>query len=170
MVVENGNLQIFEKSEEGEKLLFSLNDIQLKVRKAVIPPVRSSKTSIDLTALISGFDGRCNKDKVKLFGWADFFQKDMVAKLQVGGMQGQAGFLADLTSVDNDMMIQGQMSLAFYEEPSNEKPDSFEDFFVKALKTSKTQVALDFRFQTKMDDLQVGEVSLSGSLNKNFLK
>jgi len=72
------------------------------------------------------------------------------------------GLLADLLSDKNDLTVKGKMNLAFGQEKPKEDSKTLEDFFVKTLQSSGTRIDIKFNFKTRMDDFQIGKVSLSG--------
>ena len=167
LIVKKGSLSFFSTSDEKEKKLFSLNNINATIQEIVFPQKQSLETNFDITATLAGFDGRFNHDDFKCYGWADFYQKDMKANLQISGMGGQVGLLADLFSENNDLTVKGKMNLAFGSNELKEDPKTFEDFFVKTLQSSGARIDMKFDFKTKMDDFQIGDVSLSGAFKKN---
>lgn len=167
LIVRNGNVSIFNISEEKEEELFSLNNVNATIQGVVFPQEKPLETSFDIAATLTGFNGRFNDDDLKCYGWADFHKKDMKAKLQISGMGGQVGLLADLFSENNDLSVKGKMNLAFGQKEIKEDPKTFEDFFVKTLQSSGARIDMKFDFKTKMDDFRVSEVSLSGAFGKN---
>ena len=164
LLVRNGSLVFFAVSEGEKQELFSLNGIEAKIQGLVVPQKNPLQTNFDINAKLSGFDRRFQNDDVKVYGWADFFQKDMKAKLQVSGMDQQVGLLVDLLSKDNDLTVKGKINLAFGKNKPKEDPEAFEDFFVKALQSSGARIDMKFNFKTKMDDFRMKKVELSGGL------
>ncbi len=167
LIIKKGRLSFFESEEGEESLLFTLHDFDLRVQRIIFPVIKSLRTNFDLEALISGFDNRFNNDNLKSYGWVDFYKKDMEGKLQVGGMNGQVGLLADLISKNNNMIVKGKMNLAFGSKKIDSRPETFEDFFVEALQFSDAKIDVAFQFKTKMDNFNVGKVSLSGQMKQN---
>ncbi|MDD3374442.1 MAG: AsmA family protein [Candidatus Omnitrophica bacterium] len=165
-VVRNGSFLFFNESEDEEKELFSLGKIDAMIHQVIFSQKKSLETNFDITAKLTGFDGRFNEDDLKCYGWVDFLEKDMKAKLQISGMGGQVGLLADLLSEKNDLTVKGKMNLAFTSKEIKKDSKTFEDFFVETLQSSGAHIDMKFDFKTKMDDFQIGEVSLSGMFKK----
>ena len=168
IIMRNGHLTIFESAGNEARFFAELKGVQADIKHFSFPFVRPSKTEFSFQGKLSGFEGRFSGEEVKVFGWADFYQKDLLAKLQLRGMDQELGLEADLRSVKNDMTVKGKMNLAFQAKTSARKTTTnFSDLFAQAMQSSGMNIDLDFQFRTKMDDFQMSQIAISGSIKKN---
>jgi hypothetical protein len=166
VVIRNGILQVFQSLGSEAKALAYLEKINAEIDNVAFPMQRPVKTNLHLKAIVSGFGGRLASEALEITGWADFFQKDMLAQARLTGINGQVGLKADLASVKNDMTVKGTMSLSFKAKTAPEQgATNFEGLFVQALQSSGANVDLKFQFKTKMDDFKAEKISLSGAIN-----
>jgi len=168
IVVRGGTLEVFESAGSQASRVFQLKKISAHIDRFSFPVQKPMKTSFELKALVSGFEGRFFNEEFRIAGWADFYQKDMLAKATLTGVNGQVGLKADLVSVKNDMTVKGSMSLSFNAKTSSaEGTKNVEGLVVQALQSSGANIDLRFQFKTAMDDFKIGKISLSGELNKS---
>ncbi|MCX5680832.1 MAG: hypothetical protein NT079_00845, partial [Candidatus Omnitrophica bacterium] len=172
IIIQKGYVQVSETSENETQIIFSLKNVSAKIHNAEFPIKKSVKTEFNVRGVLSGFEGRLSSEQLNISGWADFYKKDMLAKAQLTGMNGQVGLAVDLASTRNDMIVKGKMSLDFQSKAvsSDGKEKTFEDFFVQTLQSSGVNVNLKFQFKTKMDNFSMGQISISGEINKNSTK
>lgn len=167
VVIRDGTFMVFESLGNEAKALAQVTKINAVIGHAVFPVEKPVKTTFHLKALVSGFEGRLASEALSVIGWADFYQKDMLAQAKLTGINGQVGLSAELESVKNDMTVKGKMSLSFKTKTSpGQETKNFEDLFVQALQSSGTNIDLSFQFKTKMDDFKANKISLSGAVTK----
>lgn len=167
VIIRDGTFTVFENLGSEAKALVQVIKINAAIGHVVFPVGKPVKTTFDLKALVSGFEGRLANEELKVIGWADFYQKDMIAQAKLTGINGQVGMSADLESVKNDMTVKGKMSLSFKTKTvSGQETNNFEGLFVQALQSSGANIDLSFQFKTKMDDFKASKISLSGEFSK----
>lgn len=167
IIVAGGHVSVFKSSGNESSFLMELKGLDIDVRHLILFVSHPAKTEFNVQGNIFGFENRFFGEEVKLSGWADFYQKDMSAKLQLMGMDKKLGLEADLVSVKNDMTVKGKMNLGFQAKRSSSEPSaSFGDLFAQAIRSSGMNIDLNFQFRTKMDDFQMSQIAISGSIKK----
>ena len=165
VIIHNGTFNFFESSGSEARASFGLRKVEARIEHVAFPVQRSWKTSFHLKAFVSGFGGRLNNEELAIAGWADLFKKDMLARVSLTGADGRKGLSVDLESLNNDMTVQGAMSLNFRSKTSPAQgTKDLEGLLIQAAQASGANVDLKFRFKTKMDDFRAEKISLSGEV------
>ncbi len=163
----NGTLEVFESSGNQANRFLQVKKISAEADHFHFPIQRPMRMNFDVNAFVSGFGDRFFNEEFHFSGWADFYQKDMAAKLTLAGASGQASLKADLVSVKNDMTVKGNMNLSFSSRISSDKDTrDTQGLVFKALQASGANVDMHFQFKTAMDNFKIGKISLSGEVNK----
>lgn len=167
IAIVNGTLEVFENNGNQTNRLLQVKKIYADADRLHFPIERPMRTNFNLKAFVSGFGDRFFNEELRFSGWADLYQKDMLAKLTLAGANGQVGLKADLASVKNDMTVKGSMSLTFSTKTSSDKDaKNVQGLVAQALQASGANIDMHFQFKTAMDDFKVGKISLTGEVNK----
>ncbi len=164
LVVDRGTLEFADASDKTFQV--TLKDITLKAQHVSIP-WGAMKTQFAGNALLFKNSSPFSGSRLQAQGWVDFYEKDMVVKVQIDDPRRNMNLLADLTSQKNDMDVSGKLWLKNFSIPEDPQTTSFslKDMIFAALPTSGIEVTVDFHFKTKMDDFKVDAISFAGNIS-----
>lgn len=165
LLVTKGEIKFLDYSR-GKNFQLTLRDINLKVQNAAVP-IQSVNTKFDLSAVLFKEDLPFSGSRLQARGWANFFEKDMQATLDVIEPDGKVGLSARLAAKNNDMAVDGKVHITNLISKAKVTPDeqaSLKGLIFSSLQSSGVEIAANFHSQTKMDDIQFDAILFSGNV------
>ena len=161
----DGRLQFLDV-QGGKSIEGSLEKINLKAQ-SVSYPLSSVNTEVVLSADILSEDIPFTGSTVEMEGWINYPGRNMDGVVKILEPSGETSLTAHLKSKSNDMEVNGKVKigkLTSHREEEDSFESSIEDFIFGALDASGLELDMDFSFKTKMDDFQLGAVSIAGNV------
>ncbi|MBU0468155.1 MAG: AsmA family protein [Candidatus Omnitrophica bacterium] len=165
MYVRNGVVE-YNDNVSDKNIFFTLNDFYLKSGNLYFP-FRASQISFDFQANVTKANGPLSGSKAKGKGWVDIVNKDMEAMLELFESDGRAGLTANFVSKNNDMLVQGDINVDKFSlgvNKNNSSMNSVADQVFGALLSMGVEVGAHYSFKTKMDDIRVNNIALTGKI------
>lgn len=164
MSVKNGSVDFTDKSGDTD-FQMTIQDIEFNAWQ-VTYPLKPVNANFDLTASILKSELPFSGSQVEARGWVNWPLRNMDGNLTVKEPNGKVSLEADLKSEANDMTVQGRLQVQnlIKENTQDGNADSFENLVFSALKSTGVAISANFKFQTKMDDFQLGAVSFAGNV------
>ena len=168
LLVTKGEIRFWDYSR-GKNFQMTLRDVNLKAQNTAIP-IQSVNTNFDLKASLFKNDLPFSGSRIQARGWADFYQKNMQATLDVIEPDGKVGLNARLDSKDNNLAIDGKVhitSLISKKSVATDDQASLKGLIFSSLQSSGVEIAANFHSRTKMDDIQFDSILFSGNVGYN---
>ena len=168
LLVTKGEIKFLDHSRERNFQL-TLRDVNLKAQNAAVP-VQSVNTKFDLNAVLFKNDLPFSGSRIQARGWANFFEKNMQATLDVIEPDGKVGLSARLAAKNNDMAIDGKVHITNLIPKASAQADeqaSLKGLIFSSLQSSGVEIAANFHSHTKMDDVQFDSIFFSGNVGYN---
>ncbi len=165
LLVTKGEIKFLDYSRERNFQL-TLRDVNLKAQNAAVP-VQSVNTKFDLSAVLFKNDLPFSGSRIQARGWANFFEKNMQATLDVIEPDGKVGLSARLAAKNNDMSVDGKghiTNLISKAKVTTDEQASLKGLIFSSLQSSGVEIAADFHSHTKMDDIQFDSILFSGNV------
>ena len=165
MYVRNGVIE-YNDSVSEKNIFFTLKDFYLKSGNLYFP-LRASQVFFDFQAIVTKANGPLAGSKAKGKGWIDIVNKDMEAMLELFESDGQAGLTANFISKKNDMFVQGDISVDNFSigfDPNDSSNNNVSEKVLGALLSMGVQVGAHYSFETKMDDIRLNNIALTGKV------
>ena len=163
MYIRNGVVEYID-SVSDKKIDFILNEFYLKLGNLYVP-FKPSQISFDFRAIVAKANGPLLGSRAKGKGWIDIVKKDMEAQLELLEADGHAGLTANFVSKNNDMVVQGDINVDNFLLGLNETnlgENNIADKVFGALLSMGVEVGAHYSFRTKMDDIRINSVALTG--------
>ena len=148
----------------GSTFSFTFKDVFLQIDDLVFPLI-SEPMNFQVKGILAENSLAFSEYSVESLGWIDFFGRNMDGSVKVRGEDGQMNLMADLTSQNNHMKVQGDLKLktrAKEQVKENGLPG------MNVSKAAMPSLGIDlkakFSFETKMDDFEISHVPFSGSM------
>ena len=160
-LVVNGGMYSYTGSGENP-LRFRVDDIHLEAGDILIP-MAPAHTNFKFEGRLAQEKNPLSGSRVESSGWVDWVKKDMEGTLQVVDPNGHAGLTAQAVSKNNDMTVTGDLKVTSLPSAAHSRnAAAVNDLIAGVLSAAGVEIGAKFSFKTKMDDLQISNISFSG--------
>jgi hypothetical protein len=165
LLVHDGVLKVVTKNDAGSVREYTVDQVQVRARNVALTDT-PARTDFFVTASLVKLNVPFVGHFLKTNGWLNWAAKDMDAMAQVMDDNGKIGLDAKIFSRQNDMTVSGDVVFASGQEPqaTGKKTGLVENALLNVMLSTNTDIAMSFSFKTKMDDVDIAKVSLSGHM------
>ena len=164
----------------------TMKDINLRASNVNFSAKDRGRTKFQFSAHMVEPEVQSSAGNIAVEGWANFIKKDMKGGIKITDLDAGlfspyydnsaekkfrkfiADLSADLESHSNDMTVKGKLEikdLSFQSKTGEEKKSaSIESLIFQGLQSVAKQIAVEFRFKTKMDTFKMESISFSGNI------
>ena len=163
-LIHNGVLKVVVKDDAGhESAVHVIDHIELRADNVPLTP-RPQRTEFFIRCSLAKLNLPFVGHLLKIQGALNWAARDMDAQAQTIGDDGRVGLDVKLVSRQNDMVVMGTIKFAGDQPPeaTGSKGGMIENVTLSALLSTRTDVQAGFSFKTKMDDLRVEKIHMSG--------
>ena len=161
LIFEHGRIELTREvpAESGDSSLIVLEDVWLKADDLCFPS-QSKPVTFDAQGRLLSNQLPVPAGKFLFSGWFNWVKKDMNGRLKLMDEKGGVNLTAKLASVNNQMKVEGNVRLESASWPGAKD----NKVLWGALSAVGLKIAVQFSFETKMDDFQMNDVSFAGNL------
>ncbi len=163
LVVKDGYVE-YPYTFSGNQIILQLNRISLHAQK-ISYPLQAERTEFQFKGDLSRLSDTFPQTSLAASGWVDILHRDMDAQIALKALDQGELLKASIVSRHNDVQVEGELHSRhlFKKSDSDGKSSTtVEDMAMKALSLFGVDVGVRFRFETKLDDFRISNVSFSG--------
>lgn len=162
-IVRDGTLML-QAPTTGKTWIFE--KVHLDLQNLALDGVLSSRTDFVLESSLARLNIPFVGHLAKARGWVNWAARDMDAGIEVVDDDGRTGLSATVTSRANVCEVKGRalMLSSQQAQSTGKKPQMLETAVLDLLRSSQTDLDVDFSFQTPLDHFEVGKVNIAGNI------
>ncbi len=166
LVISEGHL-VYPFEFSGKEVLLNIDQLSIKGQNFSYPPIKE-KSHVEFQGRLAQLAESFPESQVEGKGWVDIVSKDMDGIISLKSQKQGELLDAHIIAKDNDVSVDGEInSKDFIKKNKNsEDQPTIEDIAVKALSFLGVDIGIKFRFETKLDDFKISNVSFTGRVGK----
>ncbi len=168
-VIRNGVLKVLMSRKSGGRHEYRVEAINVQAHNVPLTEV-PVRTDFSVTASLARVKLPFGGHSLKSEGWLNWADRDMNAAAQVADDDGVVGVKVTLVSQHNALKVDGTFNVGGNgnSAPQGKKAQRLENVVLGLLSSTGMNIKAGFAFTTKMDNVDLGALGLSGNITTSL--